>query len=448
LSPPISIIEHMFEWSGLQRAEAELQRVLDVLDTEVLEPTSAVRLVERFSKIERLASAGKTFAAARVSSTGAWRGEGDRSPAHWVARKTGVSVGRGVEILETAKRLKELPETQKAVREGKLSEAEASQIASAAGVCPSKESDLLDAARVEGLAGLRERCARVKAQATPDEIARHAAVHRSRFLHHFMRDGGFYLEGKFTVEAGARVIASLEPYKDAIFRQARQSGLRESYQAYAADALVAMATDVAKGAGAVKPSPKSRVEVRVDYSALVRGVAEADELCEIPGVGPIPAATARAMLSDSILSVIVTDGVDVRTVGHAGRTIPAHLATALVARDPECVVPGCNVKAGLEFDHILPFGQKGETRLQNLCRLCGHHHALKTHHGFCISGGPGAWQWDGPRDEEAFPRDLWDLKKPDPPQPRNKRGAPAPQRRGARKPGRESQVPWRFDPLR
>ena len=45
-----------------------------------------------------------------------------------------------------------------------------------------------------------------------------------------------------------------------------------------------------------------------------------------------------------------------------------------------CVVPGCDLRDGLEIDHLLPFGEGGiTTSLANLVRLCHWHHYLKTH---------------------------------------------------------------------
>ncbi|MGA2209920.1 MAG: HNH endonuclease signature motif containing protein, partial [Acidimicrobiales bacterium] len=79
------------------------------------------------------------------------------------------------------------------------------------------------------------------------------------------------------------------------------------------------------------------------------------------------------------------------------RSIPAHLKTALQFRDRCCVVPGCGRTFGLEYDHIVEFAKGGPTTLDNLCRLCRPHHGLKTHKGYRISGGPGHWEWVGPR---------------------------------------------------
>lgn len=125
---------------------------------------------------------------------------------------------------------------------------------------------------------------------------------------------------------------------------------------------------------------------------------EEGETCEIPGIGPIPMAVARRLADDAFLKVLVTDGTDVTTVAHPGRTIPARLRTAVEARDPACVVPGCDVRRGLEIDHRIPREEGGPTRLANLARLCRWHHYLKTHRRYRLGGGPGHWTWTGPEE--------------------------------------------------
>lgn len=96
------------------------------------------------------------------------------------------------------------------------------------------------------------------------------------------------------------------------------------------------------------------------------------------------------------MKFVISDGIDIHTVVHYGRTISAHLRTALQFRDRCCVVPGCGRTFGLEYDHIVEVANGGATSLENLCRLCGPHHAMKTHKGYRISGSPGNWQWTAP----------------------------------------------------
>lgn len=399
---PAAASQRPSEPSGVEQAEKILEAALRRLDPEILDPSFARRLLESFSKIEKLAAAGKTLVAGRVASTGAWKVTGDRSAAHWIARKTGSSVGHAIGVIETAERLSELPATEKAVREGKLSEIQAKEIASAAAASPAAETGLLRAADFEGFNGLKERCARVKAAAAKDEADRHEALHRSRYLRHWSdRDGAFRLEGRFTPERGAVLLAALEPFKHQVFEAARKHGRRDPYDALAADALIGMAEDsrsaAASQAGQAGGNrPPAVVHVRVDHDALSRGTTEPGEICEIPGVGPVPVATARALAADAYLSVIVTRGADIRAVVHAGRTISARLRTALLDRDASCVVPGCDEKDRLEIDHIVPISEGGGTTLDNLARLCQWHHYLKTHQGYRLRGEPGGWMWEHP----------------------------------------------------
>ena len=142
------------------------------------------------------------------------------------------------------------------------------------------------------------------------------------------------------------------------------------------------------------------LHVVVDYDALMRGHTVAGEQCEIPGFGPIPVTVARRMSEDAFLKIILTKGVDVVAVAHAGRTIPAHLATALDIRDPKCIVPRCDVRRNLERDHRSAFGRTQVTTLDELGHLCKWHHYQKTCLGYTYRGGPGHWEWIPPADRD------------------------------------------------
>ena len=113
-------------------------------------------------------------------------------------------------------------------------------------------------------------------------------------------------------------------------------------------------------------------------------------------MGRVPVATVAGLLPDSFVKVLVKDGVDVTTVCHIGRLVPAALRSALEARDKVCAVPGCDTANGLEIDHIVPVARGGATRLDNLVRLCHFHHAQKTYKGYLLTGRPGTWVWEAP----------------------------------------------------
>ncbi len=383
-----------------------LRQAVTPLEPRTFTGDDAARLLKLFAEAERLAAAGKALMARRVEETRVWSGEGHRSAASWLAATTGSSVGSAIGTLETARRLEDLPAVADAQREGRLSEVQAREVAAAASADPRAEADLLSAAAREPVAALKQRCQRLKASAA-DEAARHRAVHDRRCLAHWNDpDGAFRLNLRTTAEAGASILANLKPFCDQAFADARAAGRRESTEAYAADALVAMAeAAVAPEAdGGQASGPRAMVHVRVDHAALLRGHTEAGEVCEVPGVGPIPVATARAWAGDAVLRALVTDGVDVVAVAHAGRSVTAAQRAAIEERDPVCVVPGCTTGKGLEIDHVDGWTLTHTTTLGRLARLCRWHHYLKTHCGHRLDGVAGDWRLippDHPPDDDA-----------------------------------------------
>ena len=379
-----------------------LQTALQRLDPELLGREASLQMFECFAVVERLGAAGKALCSRRVAGSGAWYESLERSPAHCVARVAGITVGRAAAMLDTADLLQNLPATQAAYREGKLSEPQVEEIASAAALDKQSEADLLLAAELEELVELRRRCARVRATAR-SELERHEYLHRHRQLRHWTDvEGAFRLDGRFTPEAGAVIWAALEPFKQ---RAALRNPNKEPDAAYAADALVAMAKRSSCSPGdPLRTGPEAVVHVRVDYAALVRGQANPGEICEVPGVGPIPVAAAQAFAADAFLKAVVMDGTDIRAVSHLGRSIPDRLKTALIERDPVCVVPGCCETEGLEFDHIIPVERRGPTSLHNLGRLCQWHHYLKTYFGYVLGRMRGEWYFHGPNGPPPDPK--------------------------------------------
>src|SRR5438874_8114157 len=116
--------------------EAELREFVAALEPETLPAEAAAGLVDSFATIEKLGAAGKALAARRVADSNLWRGAGERSAAHWLARRAGSSVGAAMATLETAARLPELPGVDRAVRAGELSAVQANEIASGCGGRP------------------------------------------------------------------------------------------------------------------------------------------------------------------------------------------------------------------------------------------------------------------------------------------------------------------------
>jgi hypothetical protein len=379
----------------LERIADQLRKGLADYDPERLTGADAARMLAGFAEIEKLAAGGKLLSARRVESSNVWRREGHRSAAAHVAQATGSGMGPAINALKAARNLGSLPATDDAMRNGRLSETQVKEIAGAAIVQPEAEQELVDAANKQPLNILKLRCRRVKA-AGIDQSQAYEKIRRARYLHNWTdEEGAVRFDARLTPDEGARLVMAVKAETRRLAADARKAGCDEPTRALAADALVGLACrrDPENGSGISSSGPATMVHVRVDHEALMRGHLEAGEICEIPGIGPIPVDVARRLAADSILSVLITDGVDVTSVAHGGRTIPGAIRTALLERDSICVIPGCDVRDGLEIDHVLPFADGGPTILANLARLCHWHHYLKTHQGYRLARVEDEWEW-------------------------------------------------------
>ena len=368
---------------------ASLRQLVATLDPSVLSGAQAKQLVEDFSALERLAGAGKTLAAGRIAQTGAWTVDGShRDVGAWMASVTGTTVGQARATIETAERLGSLIETAAVFRSGALSGVQVDAITTAATADPTAESSLLEHASTNGVRGLRSACAAVEAAASRDQAERYEACRVRRSLRHRrISDVEGVLEMHGPLDVTARVMAALAPHESELFEQARSSGRREHPEALAFDALAQMADESAAVGDRSKGNrAPSTVVAHVDHVAFTRGWTEAGETCEIAGVGPVPVFVVRKLASDAILKALITDGTEIRTVSHLGRTIPARLRTAIEALYPECVIAGCHVDRHLEIDHNTPVCQGGLTEIKNLAPLCHFHHDEKTIHDLRVEG--------------------------------------------------------------
>ncbi|MEW6471817.1 MAG: DUF222 domain-containing protein [Actinomycetota bacterium] len=373
---------------------ASVRSVMAETEFDQLDAPSAARLVEECAEAERLLAALRVLATATLENKAWWRREGFRSAAAWMAAKTGTAVGPAIATMEMAKVLEDLPALAAAFREGRLSEAQAKEIAEVASEVPDAQEQLIEAAGKLSLQGLREECQRVEAAAIIDEDDRYRRVHRKRRTRAWVRKGVGHFSADMLPDELARFMAVLNARTQDIVCDAVKGRWFESREAHSVDALL----DLVRPDSEIPSGPETVVHVVVDYEALMRGHTISGEQCEIPGVGPIPVTLARQMSEDAILKVLITKGVDVVTVAHGGYTIPAHLRTALDVRDPKCIVPNCDIRRGLQKDHRNTFSRTRVTRLEDLAHLCPWHHYQKTFLGYTYRGGPGTWEWIPPED--------------------------------------------------
>jgi hypothetical protein len=449
----------MCDGSTMKGIRAAVGHYAGSFDPNVLSASDARAVLDDAIATENMAATIKSLAAKRVADTKAWRRDGHRSAAHQLARRSGTSVSKARQALDTAERLAKLPELEAGVRSGEISAAQAAPIADAATADPSAERRLVDKAKQSSLGELADECDRTKAAADPDPDARHRAIHAGRSLRkRRCADGAGELTYRSTVEEVVEIFSVVQGYAQRVYAKARAEGRREPEEAYLADGLlhavragaaadkakaraqaarpadadegtgsdgtgeehhagasVEEAEDVASDPGPALPPPvrPAKVVVRSDWDAFLRGWPVGDEVCEIAGVGPVPVSAVKAMVAsgDAFLAAVVTKGTDVVNVAHLGRQATACQRSALDWMHPTCAVAGCNASVRLEIDHRHDWADHKITLLSLLDRLCRHHHALKTRKGWALVAGAGKRAMVAPGD---------------PRHPRRARAGPAP----------------------
>jgi hypothetical protein len=88
--------------------------------------------------------------------------------------------------------------------------------------------------------------------------------------------------------------------------------------------------------------------------------------------------TVQRLACDAGIHRVVTEGrSSILDYGHAHQTVPPGLFNALVARDRGCRFPGCDRPAKwTEAHHVHHWAHGGRTALPNLVLLCSRHHHL------------------------------------------------------------------------
>src|SRR4051812_17945112 len=260
----------------IRSVNAELRSVAHELDAETCSGQEALDLVEALGVTRRLVDGMVARAAKRVEDTAAHTYGGDRNAAEVVERLVGVTTGEAKRGIEVAAHLRSLPGTAAALRAGRLSTRNAELIVAGAADDPSLERELLLAAE-QGTTPLRYAVVAARA-AREDQAARSARQHAGRSFRTWTNVDGM-VEGHFKVtpEVGGAIRARIDQMTRTRFRDARSTGVRESQDAYAADAFAeAMLGEPSGGTGGGYTT-----HVVIDHEALVRGRTREGETCEI-----------------------------------------------------------------------------------------------------------------------------------------------------------------------
>lgn len=332
-------------------------------------------LLGELARVRKACEAVEAALALRASGNGAHRRAGYAAPADWYAALSGTTPHAARLALETIGEVEECPTTRDALFGGDVSMAQAREIAHTEQIAPGHEAELAELASGASLRRVRKIARELRAAAIPaDEL--YERQHAARSLAHWRDELGMdCILMKLLPQHGRPFMKRIN---ERARRLRRESKSLDPFEALAADAFVSLFES--KGGSGTRPD----LVLVCDVAAWLRRHAHEGEAAKIVGGGPLPVSVIEALSENAFFKVVLHDGVQVQTVAHYGRSIPAHVRTALELGMPPqfdgpcCSQPNCDREHGLEIDHVDPLSCGGPTNAENLDLKCGPEHDEKT----------------------------------------------------------------------
>jgi hypothetical protein len=351
-----------------------LAHAIDQLDL----PVDSVVLTETFALVDRL-NAKLIAAVGEHDAAELWRNDGATSMTAWLRHHTRRSGRDAARCAKTARRLRQLPVTAAAYRDGALSGGQVQAIVTnlkdrTVDFFARHETELvLELARLsvgDTAVAMQDWARRAHAVVGdgPEPLLPERSLHLSRIL-----DGRHELSGSFDPEGGAVIATALRlaATGDVEGEPARSPAQRR------ADALV----DVCRRFLDHQQQRRGgRHRPHLNIITTLHDLQRRGRGRLVDGTTLDPTTVGR-LVCDAGIHRVVTDGRPaILDYGTTTRTVPAPLFNALVIRDRHCRYPSCDRPPDwTEAHHIRWVTHGGPTALHNLVLLCSrHHHLLHT----------------------------------------------------------------------
>lgn len=293
----------------LEAGIALIEKANANLDPDLVNAADARRAFAAYAHLKNLASYGESAFARRIDD------------AEELARTSGTSVGKAKRIVETAKALRDCDSVAGALAGGVISLDQASELVKAEKAAPGASKDLLKVAASEPFQVLREKSRKVVLDAERhrglDERQREA-----RSARHFTDELGMRsINLRLTPVLDEAIVNRAEAEAQRLHRAAKSEGREEPFERHLADAFAKMMS----GSGVKGHCERADVTIIVSHGVVTRGWRDVrdDEVCKIPGVGPVAPEVAKEIAQDAFLSGVFYDGKDLRhfkTFGRHART--------------------------------------------------------------------------------------------------------------------------------
>jgi hypothetical protein len=306
-----------------------------------------------------------------------WSGDGSTSGAARLAAETGIAKREASSAVSRARKLRSMPVTAAAIRDGELQPSCIEALFDARQVNPDGfdhyEATLVDACRAIG-ADESRRVLRnwIREHDADGEEERAKKRHAGRKLSAAETfDGMVHLNGLLPAVGGQEFLAELRRLERQLYTDDQQTGNIRTSDQRRADALVVMAQ---RSATLDIDEFHSGRSPRVSLT-LVLGLNAAEHLCETLAGTPMPVAGIVPFLARCDIERIWFDGPDRPITTSPSRTFTGALRKAIQVRDRRCAHPAvCDLPADIcDIDHCVEHQHGGPTSLDN-GRVCCRRH--------------------------------------------------------------------------
>ncbi len=401
----------MLSLSNLKAAVAELKGFEpgDLADAEL---TALIR--KGRALIDSFQGSWLTWVA-EMDRRRAYRAEGATSTTAFLASECGMSGGEAEKAKLVGRALEEMPQTKRALAEGRLSIDKARLLARAQKThgdgFSEAEGELLQAAEEETVSELGKRVESWGRQLDHEAAQAGLLQLRHRRGLHLRRDplGMGRIEADADPDSYELIAAAIGIFSDpgaldpddhrtppqrrldAVTEICRRSlgGTESAAGDKAAGERTAgdkTAGDTAVGDKVTREKQRPRAFPHINLLVSLEALEGHGGTCEHATGGHVLCETARRYSCDATLCRVVMKGPELLDLGRMTRVISAGLRRAVILRDRHCRWPGCDHPATWgDVHHIIHWADGGATALQNLCVLCRRHHTATHEDGFSIS---------------------------------------------------------------
>jgi Domain of unknown function (DUF222) len=372
----------------LEAAEKAIKELAEVDPSALADPDSVASLESLSARLDCV----KTKAVGEFDAWGEWALDGAKTVVAWLDTRCHIPKAEAHRQVRRAKALAHLAVAAEAFAAGEIGAAHFDALVQVR--TPVNEEALArDEAMLVGFAKELKYAAFCTALALWAQRADPEGAEETEFERKERRDvylaetiNGMFL-GAMTLDAvsGAIVASELERREEKLFkedwaeaterlgREPKVHELRRTWAQRRADAMVEMAKRSAAMPFDAR-LPEAHITFVVNYETIH------GEICRIQGGPVVTPGTILEHLDGATFERIVFTPGQRAECSVKSRFFVGATRRAIEVRDQECTHEYCDLPAEhCEIDHIVPYGEGGETKQENGRVHCGFHNRLRNH---------------------------------------------------------------------